>query len=118
MTLLGQAYYDKKDYAKAEGYFRMALKRRPRYIRALNWLGRTLMAAGNTEGAVAVFERSIRIRPTLAETYLDLARSYTLLRDFPQARDAYQKVIDLAPPDSENALTAKKALKRLGGGSQ
>ena len=118
MTLLGQAYFEKEEYARAEDYFRMALKRRPRYIRALNWLGRTLMATDRPKEAVAVFEKSTRIRPTLGETYLDLARAHTLLKNVAQARHAYEKVIELAPPDSEDALTAKKALIRLRGKSQ
>ena len=114
-TNLGFAYYQKKNYPLAEKYYLEALKIEPGFDLALRGLGRTFVAMGRITDAVEVFERAVRSSPRFAQLYFDLAPAYALLRNYPQAINTYEKVIELAP-DTPLALEAKKevdALKRM-----
>jgi type IV pilus assembly protein PilF len=112
LSNLGWAYYNKKEYTTAEKYYLDALDINPKFINALRGLGLTYMALGKVPEAIEILERAIKKYPRFALFYLDLGRAYTVLHDDERARDAYQKVVELAP---DNALSreAKKALSKI-----
>ena len=62
--------------------------------------------------AVKVLEKAVGYAPEVPDFHFDLARAYQRNHDYPKARRAYQKVIELAP-DSELAAEARNALKRF-----
>lgn len=109
---LGVAYYNKKAYLLAEKYYKEALEREPGFVLALRGLGKTYIATGKIPEAIAQFEAAVKHSPRSAQLYFDLAHAYSLYRDFPKARHAYEKVIELSP-DSDLAAEAKSALDKM-----
>jgi type IV pilus assembly protein PilF len=128
---LGLAYYMQGEYAQAESYYRETLAyfadgfpRDQVYIRAQIGLGRTLLAAGQTDKALEVFvsltqelEEHIGIHPKLAKGYLprgyyELAEAYAAVGRTAAAKEYYAKAAALLP-DTELGRTAKKKAEAL-----
>ena len=112
LSNLGWAYYNKKEYELAEKYYKDALKIEPRFVIALSGLGKTYIATGKIPESVVIFEKAVKISPSSAELYLDLADAYRLSREYKKALNAYKKVIELAP-DSPLAVDAQKEMARI-----
>jgi len=112
LSNLGWAYYNKKDYARAESYYSAALKKAPKYIIALRGLGRTYLTTDRPAKAAAVFEKAVQYQPGLAVLYFDLARSYALIDNYKKARAAYQRVIEI-DPDTDLAEKARQEIKKI-----
>lgn len=114
------AYFNKKDYAKAERYYREALRNQPRFVIALRGLARTQSALGNHAEAIETLDKALDLTPRFPLLYLDLADIYAASGNTGEAVNTYKKVIALFP-DTEYADTAKKKagelLLRTGGGS-
>ncbi len=106
---LGKAYYEKKEFAQAEKYYRDALKMEPGFVNALYGLGRVYLSMGNVQKAAEYFQRSVEAAPLLAEAHFDLANTYRLLGNIEKAREGYQRVVELAP-QSDIAREAKREL--------
>jgi Flp pilus assembly protein TadD len=66
------------DTARAYEYLSRALKTRPAYPEALNNLGILYLRTGRRDEAVASFEQCIRVAPGFDQSYLNLARVYSL----------------------------------------
>jgi len=115
---LGWAYFNKKDYAQAEKYYKLAIKhyddgfsKDETYIKALGGLARTYTATGKLAPALSTFGTAIKWAPNYAPTYFYLGQTYEKAGQSRDAKMAYLKVLDLAP-DSEIAnLAARAALK-------
>ena len=56
--------------------YRLALKDNPLLPSALHGYGRYLVSGGHTKKAISYFERAIRAKPNLAESYYELAKLY------------------------------------------
>ena len=112
LSNIGWAYYNKKEYRLAEIYYLKALALQPKFITALNGLGKTYMAMGNLSKAVETFEKAITISPDTVELYFNLGRTYAQMGNLGKAREAYSKVIALQP-DSSLAKEAKKESDKL-----
>ncbi len=112
LSNLGYAYYQKKEFVKAEKYYKEALKKDPEYINAWRGLGLTYMALGKTRKAVKAFEKAVHYAPDAAELYLELADAYKALGDSEKAQKAYHRVMAL-DPDGEHGAAAEKAAKDL-----
>lgn len=97
LSNLGWAYYNKKEYALAEKYYLDALKIEPKFINALLGLGQTYIALGRIPEAVATLKKAVDIYPSFAQLYLELAKAYTLSRDYKKALAAYNKIAEIAP---------------------
>jgi tetratricopeptide (TPR) repeat protein len=110
---LGYAYYNKKDYQKAEAYYRKALEIEPRYINALLGLGRTYIAALNLKEALTVLESAAKFYPQSAEVYFELATAYKLSGRYREAVWAYGRAGELSPPDSALAAQAREEMALL-----
>ena len=111
-TNLGHAYYHKKQYTLSEKNYLEALRIEPAYWPALKGLGRTYVAMRKGEQAVAALTTVAQNVPEDAETQLFLARAYLLIKNYKNAKQAYQRVLRLAP-DSEWAPEAQKMLQHL-----
>ena len=111
-TNLGHAYYHKKEYKLSEKYYLEALRIEPTYWPALKGLGRTYVARGKGAQAVAALTAVAENVPEDAETQYYLARAYMLLKNYRKAKQAYQRLLRLAP-DSEWAPEAQKMLQHL-----
>ncbi len=111
-TNLGHAYYYKKEYQLSEKNYLEALRIEPAYWPAVKGLGRTYVAMGKGDQAVAALTNVAEQVPEDAETQHYLARAYMLVKNYGKAKQAYQRVLRLAP-DSEWAPEAQKMLQHL-----
>jgi Flp pilus assembly protein TadD len=66
------------DAERAYEYLRRALQLRPAYAEALNNLGVLYLRSQRRDEAVAKFEECIRAAPGFDQSYLNLARVYSL----------------------------------------
>jgi len=110
LSNLGWAYYNKKDYTLAEKFYLDALKIEPKFINALLGLGQTYIAMGRIPEAVATLKKAVNIYPRFALLYFELAKAYTISRDYKKALTAYNKIVELVP-ESPLALEAAKEAK-------
>jgi tetratricopeptide (TPR) repeat protein len=113
LSNLGEVYFEKKEYRLAEKNFKAALEIEPLFAKALRGLGKTYMAEGRIPEAVQIFEKAVKNAPTFAALYLDLGKAYTLAREYKKALSAYNRVIELAAPDSDLAKKAGQEADRI-----
>jgi len=78
--------------------------------RELNTLGYALLRSGDTEGAIAVFERNVEAFPEASNPYDSLGEAYMEAGRTDEAIAAYLKTLALNP-DNDNA---RDRLRRLG----
>ena len=109
---LGWAYFNKKDYKKAQQYLEEALRLEPEfYIAQLN-LGRVYLAAGRPYQALALFEKLAPRNPKNPVLLLNLGKAYRLLGDYNSARLTLKGAIEFTE-DTELALEASRELNKL-----
>jgi len=112
LSNLGYAYYQKKQFAQSERYYKEALEVEPNYPPALRGLGRTYLAMGRNAEAVAALSAAIEQYPEFAGAYYDLGRAYIKRKDYRKAKAAFQKVVQLEP-DSDLGRSARTTLQQL-----
>ena len=112
LTNLGWAYYNKKEFALAEQFYREALKIDPNFPIALRGLGLAYLATGNPRDAVNCFERAVNYSPVFPELFSDLAGTYAILKEYNKAVLFYKKVIYIAP-GSLLAVEAQNEIARI-----
>jgi tetratricopeptide (TPR) repeat protein len=118
--LLGWVYYQQGQYAESEHYLQEALdyygigiNKDVTYVMALRVMGMNALAQLKPERALVYLEKAIPFAPKWPELYLDIARAHRLAGETPRAREAYNRVIELAEPGSELAATAVKEAASL-----
>lgn len=60
----GRKYYNRKDYEKAEDYFRRSLLADTGYVRAHYFLGLVLYKRNDAEGAIGAWKRATELNPS------------------------------------------------------
>ena len=109
---LGWAYFNKKDYQKAQQYLEEALELQPEfYIAQLN-LGRVYLATGKPHQALALFEELAPNHPKNPALLLGLGKAYRLIGDYNSARLTLKGAIEFTE-DPELALEASRELNKL-----
>jgi len=114
--LLGWTYYLKKQYPESARYLQEALDyyssglpKDPIYIQALRALGLNALAQSNPDKALSYLEKVVPLAPKWPNLYLDIARAHRLAGSTPNARQAYNRVIELAPATELADIAAKEA---------
>jgi type IV pilus assembly protein PilF len=110
LSNLGFAYYKKGDFSTSLNYYREALKYQPEFVTALLGAGRTHVAMNQGRPALPYLEQAVRLSPKTPDIHFWLAEAYLLTAQNPQARAAYEAVIQLAPKESELTVKAKQRL--------
>ena len=107
---LGAAYRALGEDEKAHESFEQSLRFNPNQFNA--WLGLGLLAQkqGNVNEAISDLSRSVEVQPT-AEAYLQLGRMLAQMGRTPEALDAYQQALKIAP-DLTEAQQAADALRQ------
>ncbi|MDY6824356.1 MAG: tetratricopeptide repeat protein [Thermodesulfobacteriota bacterium] len=110
--LIGQAYYHKKEYQKAVDYFKKAIDLKPDYPFASHWLGKTLLAQGNTGDAINALEKAVEQAPKNAAFYFDLGMAYKAAGNRQKARQAFSRAAAMATNESlrDAAMREKRHL--------
>jgi tetratricopeptide (TPR) repeat protein len=99
--LLGDAYSQAKDYAKAEDAYRKAVEEDPDDPGHLHGLAQALMAEDKYADALEQFKRLTEIEPSTSENYLRMAQLYRRLGKFDQAEASLLRAKQLAPGSLE-----------------
>lgn len=94
---LGTIAYQSRDYARAEGHFRRALKEEPGFYSALVNLGGALLSQGKREEALSVNLRAVRARPADALAHSQLGQSYFFLDRLEEAEKHLKRAKELDP---------------------
>lgn len=113
---LGWAYYQIRQYGDSERYLQETLEyyqygvsKDDIYIKALRVMGLNSLAQSKPEIALSYFEKAIPFAPKWPDLYLDIARAHRLAGETPRARQAYNRVIELAPGTDLANIAAKEA---------
>jgi rhomboid protease GluP len=101
LGLLGGAYLDKKDYARAESTLKRVLELDPNNVPAKYNLGLTYAAEGRYEEARQVYSDLVQRDPKDDDTWVLLGASLDGLNREQEAVDAYKKAIALNPKNAE-----------------
>jgi Flp pilus assembly protein TadD len=94
---------------RAFDYLQNALKARPTYPEALNNLGVLYLRTHRRDQAVARFEECIRVAPGFDQSYLNLARVYSIESAPEKAREILRALLKQHP----NHVQAQQLLEQL-----
>ena len=113
---LGWAYYKKQQYPEAErylietlAYYDSGIPKDPIYIKALRAMGLNALAQIKPEQALQYLKKAIPLAPKWPDLYLDIARAHRLAGEMPRARQAYNRVIELAPASDIAEIAAQES---------
>jgi tetratricopeptide (TPR) repeat protein len=104
------------DMVGAEEKMRESVELNPRYARGYQELGRLLEGKGDDEGALQAYLKAYAGLSEFAELNLQIGEVYLRQGSRKQAIRYLQKVIELAPPESSEALRAQAFLQDLTAG--
>ncbi len=99
LDLLGDAYTQTRDLAKAEQAYRRASDLDPSEISHLRGLGQTLMAEEKYSDALVVYQKLIDLMPDDADNYLAISQVYRELHQLDHAEENLLKARQYAPGD-------------------
>src|SRR5581483_1226741 len=96
--LLGTALFNnKKDLAGAEAAFKKAAELDKNNSDALLKLGQVQVARGSADDAIATYKRSLQDNPREPSFYILIGELYESKQDWENAKQAYQKALELKP---------------------
>lgn len=116
---LGYAYFMKGNYAEASAYYEKVIRHYEdgfnkdiTYIMALLGQARVSLKTGKAKAAVDLIETALADAPMLPELHFYRGNALALLGNKAAARNAYLRVIELAPQGdiSQKAVSALRAL--------
>jgi tetratricopeptide (TPR) repeat protein len=107
---LAEAYRALRQYDRAIGCCRVALRLKPDCAEAANHLGLALLAQGKTAAAVEHFQHALRLRPELAMFHNNLGTALRQLGDKNQAIDHFRRAVQLDPQLAEGHTNAGQLL--------
>lgn len=94
---LGMAYFERRDYEKAERALRRSLELNPHQTIALHNYGCILMERGKPHDALAAFSQVVERDPNFVEAYYQAGMVYKELHEREQAEVYLRKTLDLNP---------------------
>ncbi len=97
LDLLGDAYTQTKDLAKAETAYRKAAELDPSEVSHQRGLGQTLLAEEKYPEALKVYQRLADLMPDDSDVYLRIAQIYRELHQLDKAEETLTKARQYAP---------------------
>jgi tetratricopeptide (TPR) repeat protein len=101
LDLLGDAYSQSKDYARAEAAYRKAVDSDPDDPAHRHGLAQALLAEDKYAEALEQFKRLAEMEPGTSENYLRMAQLYRRLGQYDQAESSLVRAKQLAPGSLE-----------------
>jgi tetratricopeptide (TPR) repeat protein len=99
--LLGDAYTQTHDYAKAEAAYRQAVDLDPQELSHLRSLGATLLAEEKYPDALAVYQKLADLMPEDGDTYIRIAQIYREMHQLDKAEENVVKARQYNPGSPE-----------------
>jgi cytochrome c-type biogenesis protein CcmH/NrfG len=113
-TQLGNLFFDAERYADAIKWYEASLAIQPRNADVSTDLAVSYYYTNQTDRALRQFEASLAVDPRHTKTLLNLGMVKAFgKQDLAGAAQAWQSVLQLAPPESPEARTARQALESL-----
>lgn len=113
-VVLGLAYWDRDDYARARAAFERAVKVGPGSAEAHNWLGVALAEKADLPGAAAEFRKAIALDPEYGRAYSNLGSTLAQSGDYAEAVKVFRKALSLEPNSIGAHLNLGTALRETG----
>ena len=110
---IGQAYYKKGDIDNAKKSYEKSIEIEPRDSRAYYNLGALYFDLKKYDDAVKEYKIALKFYPNYLDAQYSLALTYFKQSDAEKAKEAFNKVIELAPKDSKQAEESKGYLDTL-----
>lgn len=101
LDLLGDAYTQTKELAKAEDAYRKAVDMDPSEVSHYRGLGQTLMSEDKYPEALTIYKKLIALMPDDADNYLRAAQIYRDMNEMDKAEDSLVKARQYAPGSLE-----------------
>jgi tetratricopeptide (TPR) repeat protein len=108
------ALYSAGQWQQLEIAARDAVRQHPEHVFGWKALGKCLLQLGRPQDAIPAFEHAARIAPADADTYNDLAITFTNLGRREDAIASYRKLLKLAPGAAATHDTLGALLSDLG----
>lgn len=99
--LLGDAYTQTHDYAKAEAAYRKAVEMDPTELSHLRGLGQTLLSEEKYSDALTVYQKLTDLMPDESDNYLRIAQIYRELHQLDKAEENLVKARQYNPGSLE-----------------
>jgi tetratricopeptide (TPR) repeat protein len=111
---LAEVYRALRQYERAAGCGRTALRLQADFAEAANHLGLALLDWGKTEEAIAQFEKAVRLKPELAMAHNNLGNAWRTQGDRERAAEQFRKAAALDPQLAEAHSNLGQILLELG----
>jgi len=112
---LGYFHFQRKDYGKAEGYYKKAIELKRNYTEAYFGLGEVYAAQKKYQEAAEVNKKILVLSPRNPSAYYNLGELYMGLKKYSQAAEMYRKALELNSPQRERILEVLEKIKKLVG---
>jgi tetratricopeptide (TPR) repeat protein len=112
-SALGQVLLQAGRFAEAAGAFRKVTELQPDNAFGYQQLGTVQQTLGDDEGALANYERALKLRPT-AQAYSNIGAFWHRKREYARAVEAYSRALALRPNSAATHRNLGDALLRLG----
>ena len=112
--LLGLAYLDRSESAKALAAFQRAVKTGPQSAEAHNWLGVALAEKSDFPGAIAEFRKAIALDPKYGRAYTNLGSTLAQSGDYAAAVKVFAQALALEPNSIGAHMNLGTALRETG----
>lgn len=106
----GNMLFEVGNYREAEQKFRSCLEADPRFALAAANLGAVLMEKGCPDEAIGVFQQAIRLSPSAADYFVNLAMAFTRIYHFREAEETLKLAAELNPADIKIRLALASRL--------
>jgi len=110
---LGEAYAGIADYSKALQAFQKVSVLEPDIDAGFENVGNMYLQQGEYQQSIPYFQRALQIEPYFS-TYSNLATSFFMLKQFPQAVAMFEKAVAMNPNDTDVVLNLADAYGDLG----
>ena len=112
--VLGHCYFKRGDKDRAVGEWRRATECLPGFAEAYRDIGLVYLGESKLQGAEEFLTRAGELGPDDAKTLLALGSLYQATGRSKEARENWERVLKVAPPESTGAAIARKNLERYG----
>ncbi|HVB86129.1 MAG TPA: tetratricopeptide repeat protein, partial [Candidatus Dormibacteraeota bacterium] len=110
---LGEAYASAANYPKALQAFQQVSVLEPDIDAGFENVGNMYLQQGDYQKSIPYFQRALQIEPYFS-TYSNLATSYFMLKQYPQAVSMFEKAVAMNPNDADVILNLADAYADLG----